>query len=221
MNGIHDMGGMDGFGSIDVDKDEPLFHAEWEKRVFAMQIGAKVGGSIRGAIERMAPDAYLRSSYYEKWLHARVETLVDAGAISREELAERERLLVAAPQSVSANSAPDPDHYTKVMNRTRFEPSPDKRATIEPHFRIGDRVTVRNMHPVGHTRLPQYVRGKVGTVERFYGTHYLQDDLDAGVERPIEPVYAVRFDGDEIWGSQAEPNSAVVLDMWESYLEPT
>ena len=222
MDGIHDMGGMHGFGPIIRKENEPLFHHPWEGRVLAMTVTTPVpipGGS-RNNIENMDPAHYLSSSYYEKWLHSRIKGLIDAGVLTQEELETRMALLRDHPNAETPVH-PDPNAVRAEFKRSRPATPPSQQVDIQPQFSHGDRVRSRNIHPTGHTRLPRYARGKHGTVTNFYGIYNLQDaELPAGCATRQQPLYAVRFDAEELWGSAAETKSVVYLDMWESYLEP-
>jgi nitrile hydratase len=221
MNGIHDMGGMHGFGAIVREENEPVFHEAWEARVFAMSRATPVpipGGS-RNNIENMDPAAYLTSSYYEKWLHARIKGLIDAGVLTEAELEARVAFYRDHPEAPVPRRE-DPERVQRILAQFRALRSPRLDMPIQPQFEIGAAVRARNMHPPGHTRLPRYVRGKHGVVARYYGIYDFQDAMPPGVEAPPQPLYAVRFDGGELWGTSADANSVVYLDMWESYLEP-
>jgi nitrile hydratase beta subunit len=221
MDGIHDMGGMHGFGRVVREENEPAFHHAWEGRVLAMVRATPIPipGGMRNNIETMDPGHYLTTSYYEKWLHARIKGLIDAGAITPEELEQKVRFFEDNPgEDVSKTVVPE-----VKMVATRPPSAPGKTQNefrISPKFEIGGRIKTKNIHPAGHTRLPRYVRGKLGEVISFYGVHALQDASPPGKSRPLEPLYAVQFNGEELWGESAEPNSVVLLDMWESYLEP-
>lgn len=220
MNGIHDMGGMHGFGPVEREDNEPVFHAPWEGRVFAMRVIAPVpipGGS-RPTIEQMDPAHYLTSSYYEKWLYSRVQGFLDAGVLTREELEAREAYYRQNP-TTAVPQRYDPERRQQALQYLRTHRSPLRDLPIRPQFRVGDAVRARNMHPPGHTRLPRYVRGKRGVVTRLYGIMDLQDTVPPGVEPPPQPVYAVRFEAQELWGESAEAGNALYIDMWESYLE--
>lgn len=221
MNGIHDMGGMHGFGPVEREENEPVFHHPWEGRVFGISraMPVPIPGGSRNNIEQMDPIHYLTSSYYEKWLHSRIKGLIDAGVLTEAELEERTVFYRHHPEAPVPRRQ-DPERVQQVLTGLRTHRSPCCDVDLQPTFRLGDAVRVRNMHPPGHTRLPRYVRGKRGVVARFYGFHALQDALPPGVEAPPQPVYAVRFDAQELWGESAEAHSVVYLDMWESYLEP-
>src|ERR1051326_103832 len=176
MNGIHDMGGMHGFGPVVQEENEPVFHHDWEGRVFAMQVATPVpipGGS-RNNIEQMAPAAYLSTSYYEKWLHSRIKGLIDAGVLTAAELEARIALYRDRPETPVPRRE-DPDGVRRIQAQLRRVQSPRREMPIQPQFPIGATVRVRNMHPPGHTRLPRYVRSKRGSVERYYGIYDFQD----------------------------------------------
>lgn len=202
MNGIHDMGGMHGFGRVPIEQDEPVFHAPWEGRVLAMQVRTR--GRIyhldefRNAIERMPAVRYLDASYYERWLTALETLLVEKGVVTDEEL-ETGRVSRPAPPL-----APRPR---------------DERPPLRPRFKIGDVVVTRTVHPDGHTRLPRYARGRRGVVRSVNGPFLLPDTNARAVSRDWQPVYAVDFPARELWGEDGVAGDAVCVDVWESYLE--
>jgi nitrile hydratase len=205
VNGVHDMGGMQGFGPVVAEPDEPVFHASWEGRVLALNIAGFGFGrwtldAWRHQLERTPPADYLRIGYYERWLGGLTELLVGAGVVSRAELASGRSAgpAPAAPPRSAAAQAP--------------------KAT--PRFALGDAVRARKLNPEGHTRLPRYVRGCAGRVVALHGLHTFPDANAHGLGRQPQPLYQVRFEGRELWGEAAEPKSAVHLDLWESYLEP-
>ena len=220
MNGIHDMGGMHGFGPVEREENEPVFHHDWEGRAFAMRVATPVPipGGARYNIETMEPRHYLQSSYYEKWLHARVKGLIDSGVLTAGELQAREALYRERP-AIPVPRREDPERVQKVLADLRTHRSPRRDVKSQPAFGIGDAVRTRNLHPPGHTRLPRYVRGKRGVIVRFYGFQDIQDTQPPGVAADPQAVYAVRFTASELWGDAAEANSTVCIDMWESYLE--
>jgi nitrile hydratase subunit beta len=227
MDGVHDMGGMHGFGPI--ERDELSYHEAWEARVHGISNALAAPGGGRYSLEALDPAEYVGSSYYKRWLLARIHTLVDAGAITETELEAAVEKFQADPDAGMPED--DADGYQKALDEVRearkkagdssFPPGagPDVGQANEPRFKVGDRVTAKTIHPVGHTRLPRYVRGRAGEVISIYRPQGFQDHepIDGGA--PTQPMYAVRFEGQELWGDQAETNSSVVLDMWESYLE--
>jgi nitrile hydratase subunit beta len=204
MNGIHDMGGMDGFGPILIEKNEPVFHADWEKRMFAIAISVDFRNTdeFRHAIERIPAPVYLDSSYYERWLNAMMTLLVEKKRVTREELVARGAAPVAPaqPANLFRNAAP------ATMRR-------------KARFREGDRVVARNLNPTGHTRLPRYVRGKRGVIHRDWGTYVFADsNAHHGGER-AQHVYSVTFEARELWGKDAPSRDTLRIDLWEDYLE--
>src|SRR5687768_12196525 len=212
MNGPHDMGGMHGFGPIVREENEPIFHEEWERTVFAMQRAIRARGLInidesRHGIERMPPAEYLAASYYERWLASLERNLVEKGVITREELEAR-----AAPQ-------PAAHSVMARLNRPASGQHRYRREGAAPRFTAGDRVVTRNVHPTGHTRLPRYARGKRGTVHAVRGCYVFPDTHAHGQGEQPQPMYTVSFEGDELWGPSSEPRERVYIDLWESYLE--
>lgn len=220
MNGVHDLGGMQGFGAVDREENEPDFHAEWERRMRTINtlLMRKPLWNIdewRHGIERMGAARYLETSYYEHWL-ASVETLLaERGVISPDELDARTEVVLNDPEFAAlppASGAPLPD-APRRPHLVRREPLP-------PRYAPGDRIRTRQMHPVGHTRLPRYARGKVGIVERVHGTYVFPDSNAAGSGEDPQPLYSVRFAVGELWGDSADGRGSVNLDLWEPYLLP-
>jgi nitrile hydratase len=206
VDGIHDLGGMQGFGAVVHSPAEPAFHDQWEAvarallTVVAGAVGAS-GGEFRHSIERMEPGHYLTSSYYEHWLTAAATLAVEHGLVTRSELEARAggRFPLSGP----------------VLTPTVVDAGPD---VGEPRFGVGDRVRVREWHPPGHTRCPRYVRGKAGTVVRVDGTHSVPDIEAHGTASRCEPTYSVRFDAAELW-RDGQRGASVHVDLWDSYLE--
>jgi nitrile hydratase beta subunit len=217
MNGVHDLGGMQGFGPIVREVNEPLFHAPWEARVCAV---AELTMSrdyfnidaFRHGIERMEPAHYLRAPYYERWLATTELNLIEGGFLTGEELNARTELLRKHPEAKLPRSA--------VATMTEApEKSPDSPLPIS-RFALGDAVVTRNVHPPGHTRLPRYARGKRGIVQRLHGAQIFPDTNAHGLGENPQPLYVIQFDAHELWGESAESSQTVWLDVWESYLEP-
>lgn len=218
MNGVHDMGGMHGLGPLAHETDEPVFHARWEARVFALSLAT-------GAWRRWNLDAgrhqqevvpaadYLRLSYYERWYTVRTALLVKSGLISATELAE------GKPASGSAKLVP-PLKAEQVPVGTAKGNSTLRSVEAQPRYQEGDTVRARNMHPTGHTRLPRYVRGRAGVIERHHGAHVLPDSNAHFQGEAPQHLYTVRFTAREVWGEAASERDAVYADLWEGYLDP-
>ncbi len=224
MDGVHDMGGVkDRFGPIQREENEPVFHAPWEGRVYGLR--QTVGpvyrlGSHRYNIEKLPPEVYLSSSYYDKWLRAFIACLEDKGMITEDELAAEVAKFEAAPEAPATEHI-DPEFAQRTKARifrksiVRLKVEDEK-----PLFKPGDAVTVRDLHPKGHIRLPGYLKGKPGIIERYNGYYDIHDH--ERYEDPLPPplpLYAVSFDRRDIWGPESEPGR-IVADLWEHYLEP-
>jgi len=218
MNGVHDMGGMDGFGKVEPEPNEPTFHEVWESRVLAMVRAMGAAGAFnidasRFYREALPPHVYLSSSYYKKWLLGLEDLLLDRGYLAKEDVAAGHAVKPAKPLTPGKLAAGD---IERIMVRGKFgrpAPSPAR-------FKAGDKVRARNIHPSTHTRLPRYVRGHVGIVERDHGCHVFPDTAanDAG-EHP-QWLYTVVFDGRELWGPDSDPTIRISIDAFEPYLEP-
>ena len=217
MNGVHDLGGMDGFGKVEPEKNEPVFHAPWEGRVLAISraIGATGVWNIdvgRFGIERLAPDVYLASSYYQRW-HRRNEKLaIEKGLVTPEEI---EQAKSAGPGRALPLPALTADAVASTLKRGSYF-GPER---APARFRIGDVVRMRNIHPDKHTRLPRYVRGHVGVVERINGCQIYPDAVVAEGRHEAEWLYTVAFDNRTLWGPDADPTVRVSVDAFEPYME--
>lgn len=205
MNGVHDMGGMDGFGRVEPEENEPPFHTDWERHVFAIVNGVLTltGVNIdefRHAIERIPPARYLASSYYERWLLAAETLLAERGVIASEDLK-------ALTQPEQASVAVPAVAVKAVQAKPR----------LRARFKEGDRVRVRSDHPLGHTRSPRYVRGKSGVVRRDYGIYVFPDTNAHRAGENRQHVYSVEFTARELWGRN--DRERLMIDLWEDYLE--
>ncbi|MET3890091.1 nitrile hydratase beta subunit [Bosea sp. OAE506] len=217
MNGAQDLGGQMGFGPVRPETDEPIFHAEWEKRVLAINVAAGAMGvwtidGIRAARESLPPAQYLSSSYYEIWLAGLNRMLVEKGFVTPAELEQGQPLAPAkAPKRVLKG-----DEVASVLRRG----FPYEREAEAPaRFAVGDAVRTIMMHPQHHTRLPRYARGKQGVIERITGCHVFPDTGAQGLPETAQWLYTVVFTGPELWGRDADPTSTVSIEAWESYLE--
>jgi nitrile hydratase beta subunit len=224
MDGVHDLGGMQGFGPVERERDEPVFHAPWEAAVLAMMRAAGARGlynidEFRHGIERMEPAEYLRASYYEKWLDGISRLLVEKGVVSQDELAARGEFFRARPDAPAREAVKGPQPAGARASWDWLQSSV-RDVPVRPRFKPGDAVRTREMHPHGHTRLPRYARGRRGVIHRLHGIHVFPDSNAHGQGEQPQPLYSVQFEARELWGDSAEPNEQVHLDCWESYLLP-
>ncbi len=217
MNGVHDMGGQQGMGPVQYEKDEPVFHATWEARVYALTRSMRAWrkwnlDADRHALEVMPPIEYLRMSYYERWLNRLEKHVVNYGFVTSEELK------TGHPAPGSTKATPVFTSTTSARWLNRGIPS-SQDPNVRPLFKVGQRVRARNIHPTGHTRLPRYARGKAGIVVRDHGVYALPDTNAHAQGEKRRHVYSVRFTARELWGDQAPPRDSVYIDMWDDYLE--
>ena len=218
MNGIHDLGGMHGFGPVDPEPNEPVFHHEWERRTFALNLATGFLGRWnidmgRYAREHMPPAEYLATTYYEHWLYGLERLLVEKGLVSPQEL--RAMRPQGAADGVKALGVDDVPTALRNRRAARLDAH-----LAAPRFKAGDRVRTKNLNPTGHTRLPRYARDKVGVIDRDHGVFIFADAHAATGEKVPQHCYAVRFVGRELWGPHAGPRDAVFVDCFEPYLEP-
>lgn len=224
MDGVHDLGGMHGFGPVEWEPDEPPFHASWEAVMVAINEAGRRRplyniDEFRHAIERMDPASYFARSYFERWLDGISRLLQEKGVVTAEQLDARTRFFLDHPDAPAAAAMPEAPR--ERSGQKHGAPATFRRTTTAPpHFAPGDPVITRNVHPRGHTRLPRYARGKSGVVDRVHGVFVFPDTNAHGRGEQPQAVYSVRFAGRELWGESAEPGQTVYLDLWESYLLP-
>jgi nitrile hydratase subunit beta len=216
MNGVHDMGGMDGFGKVEPEENEPVFHAAWEARVMAMNraMGATGVWNIdmsRYSREILPPEVYLASSYYRKWLLGLEQMLLERDLVGADEITEGHALRPGKSLKRKFTTA----EIDRVLTRGSFSRTEKAPARFKP----GDRVRARNINPRTHTRLPRYVRGHLGTVERVQGCHVFPDAAAAGEGDQPQWLYTVCFGARELWGDEADPTVTVSIEAFEPYLE--
>ena len=217
MDGIHDMGGMDGFGRVEPEPDEPVFHERWEGRVLAMSRvmgGAGIWNIDMGryGIELLPPDIYLTSSYYKKWFLRLQNLLVERGLIDADEIAAGHALRPGKALKRGMFTVADVE---PALRRGAF----GRPAQAAAQFKPGDRVRARNIHPRTHTRLPRYVRGHVGVVERLHGAHVFPDAAVLAQGDDPQWLYTICFEARELWGADADPAATISVDAFEPYLE--
>lgn len=225
MDGVHDMGGMHGFGPIPIEKDEPVFHEPWEGHVYAL--GTVVRGGLypsldtsRFYLEMLPPAEYLGLSYYERWLIRSQRRLIELGHVTDQEIEERMAFYRDHPEAPVARHADE-----EIMERARarfhrLSGSLHRPDGAPPRFKVGDAVLTRNIHPAGHTRLPRYARGKPGVIDRFHGCHDFADTVAHGLGPNPQALYSVAFEPRVLWGDDAEGRGLVYIDLYDSYLDP-
>jgi len=219
MNGVHDMGGIQNMGPIELEDNEPVFHYEWEGRVFALNMAT---GPLRlwnldmkrQATESMQPpERYLGASYYERWLESLIKLFKERGVITEEELVTGKIKLKEITEMPSAAS---PDEVIALMGKGR---SARVKTNIKPRFKVGDKIVTRNINIPTHTRLPRYVRGKCGRIERDHGVFIFPDTHSQNWEQSPQHVYVVSFTARELWGPDASLRDKVLVDLWDSYMD--
>jgi nitrile hydratase len=218
MNGIHDMGGMHGMGPIVEEKNEPVFHEGWEGRIFAMNLAMGAWrkwnlDASRHSRELIPPAEYLRMSYYEKWIAGLIALMVKAGLVRGDEIESG----TAAVGSTKAVPAVNPQ---QALARIATGLPAKRNVDLPARFKVGQRVRTRNVHPLGHTRLPRYARGRFGTINRDHGVFVFPDTNAHFLGEQPQRVYSVCFAARELWGAQAGEKDSVYVDLWDDYLEP-
>ena len=218
MNGPQDLGGQMGFGPIAPERDEPIFHADWEKRALGIVVAAGAMGhwsidESRFARENRNPLDYYGSSYYEIWIKGLEALLLKHGLVSPDDL-EAGRPIDPAPAARRALN------FEAVLALVARGNPYDRPLAVAARFAPGDRVRTRNINPIGHTRLPRYARDKVGMIVAAHGGFVFADDNSRGTDGSAQHLYTVCFNASELWGPDGDPLSDVSIDAWESYLEP-
>ncbi len=219
MDGIHDMGGTEGWGTVSIDPDEKVFAEDWEGRAFAL--GAMSGGlsgtnldAFRHSLERLHPLAYLQDGYYGRWLACAELLLVDSGVLAEGAVDARARNLMGE----SAEEPADPE-----LAKPEYERGGGgslREIDDEPKFAVGDAIRARDMHARGHHRMPAYVRGHAGVVTAIRPAAVLPDATAHFTGEDPQHVYTVAFEAEELWGPGAEA-STLHIDLFESYMETT
>lgn len=211
-----DLGGREGFGRVVPEPEGELWHADWEPKALALTLAMGATGSWNIDASRSAretlPD-YAALSYYQIWLAALARLMVERGLVTEGELAEAQVQVAPRPLARVLRASEVP----AVLARGSATERP---ATTAARFAVGDRVRTRAGRADHHTRLPAYAAGRVGTIERVHGTHVFADTNAQGLGEQPQWLYAVRFDGRELWGDEAQPGLSVSIDAWDDYLEP-
>ena len=214
MNNVHDMGGMQGYGAIELEPQEPVFHHDWERRAFALIVATNTAGQwnidqSRAVRESLPPLQYLSNTYYQIWLDAFQKQLLGTGMISPQELSEAKASGPGLP-GVKARSA------QQLPSALRQGWPSERPATVAAAFSLGQRVRTIEAHPKTHTRLPAYCRDKVGIITGLHGMHVFPDKTALGVDE-AQWMYTVEFTGQTLWGADTSASS-LSLNCWEPYL---
>lgn len=218
MDGIHDLGGKHGFGRVEVEADEPVFHHRWEAAVFTMVNACASQGvftntdRFRHAIERIDPVAYLSHGYYGRWLGGIENLLVEANVLSQAEITDKAVAMGAGPNDLVAarpGTNPDPQGDRSQIGSDRWIDHPAR-------FETANKVLTTHLVKAGHTRLPAYARGKVGTIHAVHGGWVYPDTSAHGQGEQPQYLYTVEFDARVLWGAG---DHKVYLDLFEPYLE--
>jgi nitrile hydratase len=228
MDGIHDTGGKSGYGPVQYQKAEPVFHYEWEGRALSILTWMHLKGiswwdKSRFFREQMGNQRYvdmLRDSYYTHWLDAAERMLVADNIITEQERRHRvEEILDGSYEE----RKPSRNFDSSEINAAIEEMHTPRSLVLEgpkPSYKEGDRVQVKNMHPSGHTRCPEYVRNHVGEIAMSHGPEIYPDSSYAGLGDDPKPVYTVGFSATDLWGEKGNPQDTVYVDLWEPYLTP-
>mgnify|MGYP001627349279 CR=1 FL=1 len=211
-----DRGGQPGHGRVTPEPEDERFHAAWEPSALAIVLAMGATGSWNIDMSRAAREtlpAYLRLSYYEIWLAALEKLMLERGQLSAAEIEAGRMLQPPVPVARVLHA----DQVAPALAKGSPTVRPD---TAPPRFAVGQRVRTRAGAVPHHTRLPGYVRGRTGTIERLHGTHVFADAHAQGLGEQPQPLYTVVFDGQELWGADATPGLRVSVDAWQSYLEP-
>ena len=221
MNGGHDLGGVHGLGLVNPEPEqtEKVFHHKWEKSVFSLTLASAFLrkwnlDQSRHARERQHPADYLRNSYYENWYQGLLKLLIEKKIITQAELDSGEA--VPAEAHLTSNVLKSADVKTAMLRGGPVDVEIDS----PPLYKTGDKVLIRNINPEGHTRLPSYIRCKLGTVFIHHGAHVFPDKNALDI-REGKHLYGVIFTSYELWGLEAKTNFKVSVDLWEPYLEAT
>lgn len=216
MNGIHDVGGMHGFGRVDPELNEPAFHEPWEGRVLGLMrtilyTRAWNIDMFRDSIERLPPHVYISASYYNRWLLGLTQSAVEKGLVELDEL--------ESGHALHPRRAVERAMRLNDVAAAYIRPPYDRPQTRKAHFKPGDKVRTINEHIQGHTRLPRYARDKVGTVESIHGFHVYPNSVVAGRGDDPQWLYTVAFHGRDLWGKDSDPSLTVSIEAFEPYLE--
>jgi nitrile hydratase len=215
VNGAHDMGGMHGFGRVEIEPSEPVFHAPWEGRMFALNRAIAHFRRwnldiVRHSVERIPPAQYLAAGYYERWLLAFESRLIEHGFVTPIEL-----------ESGRAEGRVEvvPLRAAEIPTALKWRGTERMDVDVAPRFKIGDRVVTRMQNSTEHTRLPRYARGRAGVIARDHGVYSFPDTNAMTRDKKPQHCYNVRFSARELWGPVAAERDSVHIDLWDDHLD--
>ncbi len=224
MTRVHDMGGRFGDGPVNPEpEDAPVFAEDWHGRALAVTLAVGFLGQwnidvSRHAREKLSPTDYARFSYYEKWMSGLADLLVEKGVLTLDDLrgVDGDGVHPLTERTLKADA---------VAGALAKGGPADRPSNVEVRFQAGQAVrtlgqSANRLVDGGHTRLPIYAAGATGRILRLHGTHVLPDSNAHGLGEAPEPLYAVVFPASELWANPEHPADEVVLDLWQSYLEP-
>jgi nitrile hydratase len=217
MNGVHDLGGMDGLRLPERDQGFAL-HEEWERLTWGMLLatfgtpGLPAGN--RRFIESLPPVRYLTMPYYARFLESRTKSFLDTGLVTQQELDNPD-----GPVTMPKLPGFTPRTAEQIVQFLRAEHSGQSNVVAPAAFAIGIDVVVKNDHPPGHTRVPRYVRGHRGVIVRDHGVHMFEDDVPRGTHVGPQHLYTVQFTAPELWGSRGHARDRIHVELWEIHLE--
>ena len=219
MSKAHDMGGRLDPRRIDITSSNIKFKADWEKDVFAITLALGFSSlwnldRSRYARESLDPQDYLQFCYFEKWLAGLINLLGENGII-------KDGKESGSNFKKSSFRVLEAKNVKKLLHMG----GPTKRdSTTEKKFNLGESVSVRTNNSntkveEGHTRLPDYVKGRTGKVIAYHGSHVLPDTNAHFLGENPEALYSVEFKSQDLWDKCEHVEDTVVVDLWESYLE--
>ena len=217
MDGIHDMGGMQGWGTVLIEPEEPVFAEPWHARTFALGLASMgVSGTnldaFRHSLERLHPLDYLSDGYYGRWLSCAEQLLVDSGILAPGAVEARARRLRGDEVDEPADVEECKPQYERGGAGSR------RTIDVPPMFAVGQSVRAKTFRKPGHTRLPAYIRGHAGEISAIRPAAVLPDSTAHFVGEDVQHVYTVEFTSSELWGDEVE-TSKLFIDLFESYLE--
>jgi nitrile hydratase len=230
MDGIHDLGGKQGFGNVELDASSIEkrhihgFNERWHAAVFTIMNSLFAHGAaantdhFRHSVERIDPINYLSDGYYGRWLGGAETMLVEAGLLTQDEVNNR---VLSKGHKVAEPIAARPAEQSPTFapRSGAYHPTAQREPLANPIFAVGDNVVAHSLGGTGHTRLPSYVRGISGQIIAAHGAWVFPDANAHGHGEAPKHLYTVRYKGADLWGPNAEEGVVLNIDLFEPYLE--